>query len=103
MGLILILGCWAGMAGDGFPAWFNGRSGGWHPVAVPFLPSFGSVRGVLCLAVLFEAVFEVLSDLDPLDSVAAFCAVSSSTWSSSGLAMAFAPVLVVNHCSLPLF
>ena len=55
MGLVLILGCWVGMAGDGFPAWFNGRPDGWHPVAVPF-----------------EAVFEVLPNLDPLSSVAAF-------------------------------
>ena len=72
MGLVLVLGCWAGIAGDGFPAWFDGRSGGWHPVAVPFLPYFGPVWGVLCLAVPFEALLEVLPGLDPLGFVAAF-------------------------------
>ena len=72
MGLVLILGCWVGMAGDVFPAWSNGRPRGWHPVAVSFLPYFESVRGVLCLAVSFEAVLEVLPGLDPLGFVVAF-------------------------------
>ena len=71
MGLVLILGCWAGVAGNGFPAWFDGRSSGWHPVAVSFLPYFGSVRGVLCLAVPFEALLDVLPGLEPLGFVAA--------------------------------
>ena len=90
MGIVLILGCWAGPAGGGFPVWggrlfflrslgpsltrFDGRSGGGHPVAVPFLPflpCLGPVRGVLCLAVPFEALLEVLPDLGlPRDLVA---------------------------------
>ena len=103
MGLVLILGCWAGMAADGFPALFNGRSGGWPPVAAPFLPYFGSDRGVLCLAVPFEAVFEVLSDLDPLGCVAAFLHCVLLYLELFLVGEAFAPVLVVNFCSLPLF
>ena len=90
MGIVLILGCWAGPAGGGFPFWggrrfflrslvssstrFDRRSGGGPPVAVlllPFLPCLGPVRGVLCLAVPFEAFLEVLPDLGlPRDLVA---------------------------------
>ena len=65
MGLVLILGCWVGMAGDGFPAWFSGRSGDWYPVAILFLPYFGSVRGIPCLVVPFEAALEFFQTLTP--------------------------------------